>query len=364
MDDMWQTFNDIKTSIDTHDESNNLLDKYQNITDSFNLNESIDISDNVGMKIKISVTKEKSCNKSKQVNESNQTRCYNCNSEDLIYEETVTCTNCGTINNDLIDSSQEWRFYGADDNKNSSDPTRCGMPMNPLLPNSSLGTMINGHGNEMFRKLHKWNAISYKERSLIKVFNKIIAKGELGTIPSCILDKASVMYKMLSENSIKRGSSRESLIAACIWHALKAKDETRSTREIAKLFNLSIKKMTTGCKEFNEKMYNKNKTYINNIKATKSHDYINRNSIKIKLESKYIEMAKHIANMIDMIGIVNQNTPQSIAIGCIFLISEKYKLGYTKKILHNLCDTSEVTISKTYKELVKYSKYLFINDSN
>ena len=36
--------------------------------------------------------------------------------------------------------------------------------------------------------------------------------------------------------------------------ALKAKDNTRSTKEIAKLFKISIKKMTLGCKEVNEKM--------------------------------------------------------------------------------------------------------------
>lgn len=33
---------------------------------------------------------------------------------------------------DVVDLSPEWRFYGADD-KNASDPTRCGNPINPLM---------------------------------------------------------------------------------------------------------------------------------------------------------------------------------------------------------------------------------------
>ena len=287
--------------------------------------------------------------------------CEYCKSSSLLYEDTVVCSNCGAVNNIALDYSLETRYYGTDDNKNSGDPSRCGGPSNPLLPNLSMGTLINGHGNEIFRKLHKWNSVTYKERSLIKVFNKITTTGSEGIIPTCILDKASVMYKMLSEDSIKRGSSRESLIAACIWNALKAKDSARSTKEIAKLFKISIKKMTLGCKEFNEKMYNKNKNFVNNIKPTKSADYINRYCMLLKLDRKYIKEVEHIVNIAHLIGILIQNTPQSIAIGCIFIVSEKHNLGFTKKILHSSCDISEVTISKTYKELIKYSKYIFMD---
>ena len=53
-------------------------------------------------------------------------------------EGFLTCTNdkCGIIYKDMLDHTPEWRYYGADDNQ-SSDPTRCGMPINPLLEESS-----------------------------------------------------------------------------------------------------------------------------------------------------------------------------------------------------------------------------------
>ena len=49
-------------------------------------------------------------------------------------EKFMICTNssCGIIYNDCLDRTAEWRYYGADDN-NTRDPTRCGMPINPLL---------------------------------------------------------------------------------------------------------------------------------------------------------------------------------------------------------------------------------------
>ena len=48
-------------------------------------------------------------------------------------EGFLACKNpvCGIIYKSIVDQSAEWRYYGADDN-NISDPTRCGMPINPL----------------------------------------------------------------------------------------------------------------------------------------------------------------------------------------------------------------------------------------
>ena len=61
--------------------------------------------------------------------------CELCNNRLIFTDEGfLTCTNntCGIIYKDVLDSSAEWRYYGSEDN-NNSDPTRCGMPINPLL---------------------------------------------------------------------------------------------------------------------------------------------------------------------------------------------------------------------------------------
>jgi transcription initiation factor TFIIB len=347
---MWTIYNDVFTSINT---GKNMNDQDgmndQNNRDSMNISPK---NNNKTIRIKIKNIQHK-----KKKNISNL--CITCNSNTLIFDDNIICSKCGTINSFIIDHNQEWRYYGVDDSKRLADPTRCGMPINPLLPNSSLGTIINGNGYEVFRRLHRWNSITYKERSLIKVFNTISAKGREGTIPTCIIDKASLMYKMLSENNIKRGSSRKSLIAACLWNALKAKDISRSTKEIAKLFDIDIKKMTIGCKEFNEKMHLKDKDFSVQLKPATATNYINRYTVKLKMPEEYKIKAIKIAKLSEKLGIVTKNTPQSIAVGSIYLVSQQYNLGYSKKILHKICETSEVTISKAFKELDKYKKFLF-----
>ena len=52
------------------------------------------------------------------------------------------------------------------------------------------------------------------------------------------------------------------------------------------------------------------------------------------------------------------NNPKSIAVGVIYLLSQNYNLGFTKKEIADLCKTSEVTVSNTYTQMNKFKKYL------
>ena len=49
----------------------------------------------------------------------------------------------------------------------SSDPTRCGMPVNTLLPESSVGSSVSFSSNSkdmyQIRKMQQWSGMPYKE---------------------------------------------------------------------------------------------------------------------------------------------------------------------------------------------------------
>ena len=93
----------------------------------------------------------------------------------------------------------EWRYYGADDN-NSRDPTRCGMPINPLLKQSSYGCKVvcgNRSSYEMkkIRRYTEWQSMPYTEKALYDEFEKIkILAGQSG-IPKIIIDEALRQHK-------------------------------------------------------------------------------------------------------------------------------------------------------------------------
>ena len=77
------------------------------------------------------------------------------------------------------------------------------------------------------------------------------------------------------------------------------------------------------------------------------------------LDERYIDIANKVALLVDKLGICQENNPKSIAVGCIYLISQNYNLGFTKKEIADNCHTSEVTVSNTYSQMAKFKKYLF-----
>ena len=73
--------------------------------------------------------------------------CNACNSKNIVeINGFYVCSDCGLCNDCIIDSGQEWRFYGADENK-GSDPSRCDIPTNELLPKTSIGALV-GFGSK------------------------------------------------------------------------------------------------------------------------------------------------------------------------------------------------------------------------
>ena len=71
---------------------------------------------------------------------SNELVCCNTIENHINTNGVIECSKCSKIISNIL-STPEWRYYGADDTK-SGDPTRCGMPLNALLPDSSVGSII------------------------------------------------------------------------------------------------------------------------------------------------------------------------------------------------------------------------------
>lgn len=275
--------------------------------------------------------------------------CEYCGGTHIILEDgNFVCKGCNSLIHRFIDAHAEWRYYGAEDSK-SSDPTRCGMPTNDLLPESSLGSVISNKMNESYdmrliRKYHMWNSMSYKERTLYNIFDNITINATNNGISNSIIEEAKVFYKKVSESKISRGDNRSGLIASSIYMSCKSNKVPRSTKEIAKMFNIKITTMTKGCKKFNDilKM---------NLDSTKPQDFIQRFASKLNLTTEIRDLCKHIVDKADEYNIVCENTPPSIAAGSIYLCVCVCSLDIPKKELATVCGISQVTLTKCYKKL-------------
>jgi len=289
--------------------------------------------------------------------------CNKCLSDNVINDgREIICQNCGNIISELLDYNAEWRYYGFEDSK-YSDPTRCGLPTNELLPESSLGSTISfkcGESYEMkkIRNYHVWNAMPYRERSLYNVFDGINIRAINNGIPQCIIEEAKNLYKKISEIQIHRGSNRSGIIASCIYKACILQGCPRSAKEIAEIFKLNITHMTKGCKKFDE-IVNTNSIQCNSNKCTKSIDFIHRFCSKLNLGKNILDICEHVCEKAEEYNLVSKCIPPSIAAGSIFLVCNFLNINVSKKEISTICKISEVTISKCFKELIKYHKHLF-----
>jgi transcription initiation factor TFIIB len=279
-----------------------------------------------------------------------------CGSTDVIIEDTMQiCKKCCAVLGRVIDNSAEWRYYGSEDSRDS-DPSRCGLPTNSLLPKSSLGSMIGGSKHDSIdikriRMYQMWNSMPYDERTLWSVFEKLTSNTVNNGIPQRVIDDAKVLYKKASEKKISRGDNKEGLIASCIYHSCILNNVPRSSKEIASMFNISPVVLNRGNSRF--------QTLLKiNVASSGPDDFISRFGSKLSMKMNDIDNCKKLVQFLEKHEIMSDNSPTSSAAGILYYYSTTENLGYTKKQFSAICNVSEVTIIKNYKIICKYKGFI------
>ena len=284
--------------------------------------------------------------------------------ENIEIEQGMTkCKVCSNIISNIV-NNPEWRYYGSGDNK-ASDPTRCGMPVNSLLPESSVGSSIAYNSNtktmNQIRKYQQWNGMPYKERSLYKVFLEIQEVCKKHNLPSIIINDAKSLYSIVSKTKISRGSNRKGIIAACVYFSCKECNVPRSSNEVAEIFSIPQTTMTKGVKKCQEIIFmnKKNKKRLTKPNSIQAHDFIERFCNRLKLDEESTEQILIICRMCMDEHIISENTPPSVAAGCIYYYIKKMKIEtITKKDISTICKISEVTINKCTTKIESNQDYL------
>jgi transcription initiation factor TFIIB len=284
-------------------------------------------------------------------------------------EGFLTCTNskCGIIYKDIVDHSAEWRYYGADDNQ-GSDPTRCGMPINPLLEESSYGCKVLYAGKMSYemrkiRQYTEWQSMPYKEKSQYDDFQTITIMAQNAGIPKLIIDHAMRYHKKISEyDQTFRGDNRDGILAASIYMSCRVNNYPRTPKEIANIFHLDVTSATKGCKnaqiiinDIEKDMNNGEKT---NFGKTKPESFIDRFCSKLNINNELTKLCMFISMKIEKNNIMPENTPHSIAAGIVYFISQICNLNITKRDIKVVSEISEVTINKCFKKLEKIQEQL------
>jgi len=275
----------------------------------------------------------------------------------------LTCKNpaCSILYTDeSLDQTAEWRYYGADDNQ-VNDPTRCGMPVNPLLVESSYGCKVMCEGGSYsqdmmkIRRYTEWQSMPYKEKAQYDMFQKITTIAQNNGISKMIIDEALRVHKRISEHKTFRSLNRDGVVGASIYISCKMHNCPRTAKEIATIFNLDNTSATKGCKnavsiinELESNLENNEKT---TFCKTKPEAFIDRYCSRLNINDELTKVCQFIAILIDKNNLIPENTPHSIASGIIYFVAFMCKLPISKKDVNRISDMSEVTINKCFKKL-------------
>ena len=323
----------------------------------------------------------------------------------------------------MIDSTAEYRWFGAEDR--SPDPSRVGNPLNPLLPESSLGTRImtrpgDGRAMRRIRQYHMWNIMPYRERTLWSVFEGLQVRACNAGISMAIIDEAKQLYAQVSPRCICRGQQKDALLAACLFESLKRHDTPRRPADLALIFQIDVKLITKGVKQFSglleEHLHTATKAAAGGPAAaaaaaagaetkeaavataaaaaavtapvlptkvalapslamsvamaaavvpptTNFKHYLEPAIAKLEtpraLHGNIMEFASRIGDSIDELGICPETTPSSLAASALALTCEKFRIVKSNAEVAKVCSISAATLQKCLKRIDAWRPVLF-----
>lgn len=340
----------------------------------------------------------------------------------------VVCVRCGTVVDIPLELGAEYRWFANDAGTaagGAGDPSRCSFPVNHLMPESSLGTVINlrgGSGSAVMRRLkryHMWNLMPYRERTLWGVFEGLQVRASNAGVSTAVVEEAKELYAQLTATAICRGQEqRDAMLAACLWEALKRQGTARLPKDIADIFNIQLRCVTKGIKQFQhllairssaqatdtyaapaetkaataakkEKAAEKAKeapaveetaetirararqrhaaAMATAVARTTSYEdfilpFLTKLSVAREAGPVLERMVRHVCARVDDLGVVPENTPPSLTASVIAFCAAEMKLGLDHAEIARVCSVSSVTIQKCLKRMGPWRDRLMPTD--
>lgn len=224
--------------------------------------------------------------------------CYRCNKELEIFSHEA-----------------EWRYYDNHVGGSFNDPSRC-------------------------------HSVRSEFKSLKKTFDTLKID-----VPDAIRHQTEQDFSIIVGDKTLRSRNRNSIIAACLFHAYIKFGECRTNDYIRDMFDLSRRDMSKGIKEY-QKVFPESRSVL-----VRPHDLVSWIFYLTDIDRRhYANVIKILDYITNTSAMINRSTAQSVANAAIYFylrLNPEYqeKLGLTKSVFANLVNLSEITISKLVKEI-------------
>ncbi len=244
----------------------------------------------------------------RSINSDEMDLCIHTNS--IMSNGVEVCTDCGTEIYKELSLEAEWRYYGDNDSKHNSDPSRCHLRKND-------------------------------EKNIYNDVKDI-------DLPRNIIVEANDLYLLITEGKTRRGKFRKALIFACVFNAYKYQLNPQTPEELQEKFELTKKDISRGLCQFNLKMKKSRKpTYISPINFIPC-------IMKKKFNSsdEHVEKVKKLYKKIECKSILlNRSNPQSTISGLIYYYCRLIGKDITCAKFSEIVKLSDLTIGKISRNI-------------
>lgn len=219
------------------------------------------------------------------------------------------CIDCGLEISILNMSEKEWRYYGDNDNINSSDPSRCQFRKNP-------------------------------EKGIKKELIKL-------GFPIDISNLSDELYLTVTKGEIKRSNLRKGIMFACVFNAYKQKNNPQIPEELQKKFKIDRKNISKGLTYFH--LNNSNKTNDSYISI---EDFIPKIMEKFNIKQNHIDTVLSLSKVIkNSSSILIRSNPQSVSSSLVFYYLRKLNPDISISQFSRIVKLSEITILRLINEI-------------
>ncbi|GLT25864.1 hypothetical protein SLA2020_009660 [Shorea laevis] len=263
------------------------------------------------------------------------------------------CSECGLVlEAHSVDETSEWRTFANESSDN--DPVRVGGPINTLLTDGGLATVIakpNGaSGDFLSSSLGKWQGRGANpDRNLIQSFKSIAAMCERLGLPAVIKDRANEIYKRVEDQKPLKGRNQEAIFGACLYIACRQENKPRTVKEICSVVNGTTKKEIGRAKELIVKHLELEMGHSVEMGTIHAGDYMRRFCSSLGMTNQEVKAAQEAVQKSEELDI--RRSPISIAAAVIYIISQ---LSVSKKPLKDISIATRVaegTIKNSFKDL-------------
>ncbi|WCJ36000.1 Transcription initiation factor IIB [Euphorbia peplus] len=258
------------------------------------------------------------------------------------------CSECGLVlESHSVDDTSEWRTFGNE--SSDHDPNRVGAPVDPLLAEAHLTTIISNSESNHLPKCYNYDPASLSDRALITAFNSIAAMADRLGLVTIIKDRANEIYKKVEDQKSLKGRNQDARLAACLYIACRQENKPRTVKEFCSVANGTTKKEIGRAKEFIVKQLELEMGHSVELGTINAADYMRRFCSNLGMTNQAVKAAQEAVKNSQELDI--RRSPISVAAAVIYIITQLTDDKKPIKDISIVTQVGEGTIKNVYKDL-------------